>query len=96
MTLPSPIVPGKPIDRRARGVTLLLVKTQRSRSNLARLDLNQADQEVASLKRQFREEDQVLVRQGRQGEIASRNRRLMGLRDGAKTRLVGFGGVRFE
>lgn len=96
MNDPSSTVPVKPIGRPAGTVTLASVKTRQFTTKLARLDFTQADGEVASLKRQFRQEDQALVQQGRQGEIVSRNRRLMGLREGAKTRLVGFGGVRFE
>jgi hypothetical protein len=55
-----------------------------------------ADREIAALKAQFRAEDIDLVRQGRGDEIELRNRRLMGIKKGAKTHLVGFNGVRFE
>jgi hypothetical protein len=65
-------------------------------NKLSRLNLTKADREIAALKAQFRAEDQELIRQGRGDEIALRNRRLMGIKDGAKTRLVGFNGVRFE
>ncbi len=66
------------------------------KTKLSRLNLTKADREIAELKAQFRQEDLALVKEGRSGEIALRNRRLMGLADGARTRLVGFGGVRFE
>ena len=56
----------------------------------------QRDAETSALKAQFRAEDLELVRQGRGHEIAIRNRRLMGIADGAETRLVGYSGVRFE
>lgn len=69
---------------------------RRLRTKLSRLDLTKADREVAALKDQSREEDQALARAGRHEEIALRNRHLMRLRDGQHTRLVGFGGVRFE
>ena len=72
------------------------VNLRRLRTKLSRLDLTQADREVAALKEQFRKEDLALASEGRHDEIALRNRRLMGLRDGARTRLVGYGGVRFE
>lgn len=65
-------------------------------SKLRRLDLTKADREVTALKKQFRREDLELLAQGRGDEIAARNRRLMGIKDGAKTRLVGYNGVRFE
>lgn len=66
------------------------------KTKLSRLNLTKADREVAALKDQFRREDQALTKAGRHEEIAQRNRRLMGLKDGERTRLVGFGGVRFE
>jgi hypothetical protein len=72
------------------------VKLRHVVTKLSRLNLTKADREIAALKAQFRTEDQELVRQGRGAEIELRNRRLMGLKDGAKTRLVGFNGVRFE
>ena len=48
------------------------------------------------MKEQFRREDRELLAQGRGDEVAARNRRLMGIREGAKGKLVGFNGVRFE
>jgi len=66
------------------------------RTKLSRLDLTKADREVAALKDRFRKEDQALAKAGRHEEIALRNCRLMGLKDGERTRLIGFGGVRFE
>ena len=65
-------------------------------NKLSRLDLTKADRDVAALKDQFRREDQELAQQGRGGEIVLRNRRLLGIKEGAKGRLIGFGGVRFE
>ena len=65
-------------------------------SKLRRLDLTQAAREATALKDQFRREDRELLAQGRGDEIAARNRRLMGIREGAKSKLVGFNGVRFE
>jgi hypothetical protein len=73
-----------------------MMKLRHCINRLSRLNLTKADREVAALKAQFRAEDQELIRQGRGDEIARRNRRLMGIKDGAKTRLVGFNGVRFE
>jgi hypothetical protein len=72
------------------------MKARHLMTKLARLDLTKAAREATALKAQFRREDQELVRQGRGEEIVLRNRRLMGIKDGAKGRLVGFGGVRFE
>lgn len=72
------------------------VKLRHFRTKLSRLNLTKADREVAALKDQFRKEDQSLAEAGRHEEIAQRNRRLIGLKDGERTRLVGFGGVRFE
>ncbi len=66
------------------------------KTKLSRLNLTKADRDIAELKAQFRQEDLALVKEGRSGEIAVRNRRLIRLADGARTRLVGFGGVRFE
>ena len=66
------------------------------RTKISRINLTMADLEVAALKEQFRTEDLALVKGGRHDEIALRNRRLMGLKDGERTRLVGFGAVRFE
>lgn len=72
------------------------VKLRHFISKLRRLNLTKADREVAALKDQFRREDRELLAQGRGDEIAARNRRLMGIREGAKGKLVGFNGVRFE
>ena len=66
------------------------------KTKLSRLDLTKADREITALKAQFRKEDLLLAQAGRHAEIAQRNRRLMGLKDGARTRLVGYSGVRFE
>jgi len=76
--------------------TVLAVNLRHLRTKLSRLTLTKADREVAALKERFRKEDLALVSEGRHGEIALRNRRLMGLKDGERTRMVGFGGVRFE
>ena len=65
-------------------------------NKLSRLNLTKADREIVALKAQFRREDAELRRQGRGAEIVARNRRLMGIEEGERTRLVGFGGVRFE
>ncbi len=84
------------IDPAASNSSVMTVKLRHLRTKFSRLDLTKKDREAAALKNQFREEDQVLANAGRHEEIALRNRRLMGLRDGERTRLVGFGGVRFE
>jgi hypothetical protein len=84
------------VDPTAPPATIVTMKLRHIINKLSRLNLTKADREVAALKVQFRREDQELVRQGRGEEIALRNRRLMGIKDGAKGRLVGFGGVRFE
>lgn len=76
--------------------TVTPVKLRHFISKLRRLNLTKADREVAALKDQFRREDRELLAQGRGDEIAARNRRLMGIREGAKGKLVGFNGVRFE
>lgn len=72
------------------------VKLRHLISKLRRFNLTKADREVAALKDRFRREDKELLAQGRGDEIAARNRRLMGIREGAKGKLVGFNGVRFE
>jgi hypothetical protein len=84
------------VDPTASPATIVTMKLRHFINKLSRLNLTKADREVAALKVQFRREDQELVRQGRGEEIALRNRRLMGIKEGAKGRLVGFGGVRFE
>lgn len=91
-----PPATGKSIDPARTFATVMPVKLRQLSSKLSRLDLTQADREVAALKRQFRQEDRALADAGKHDEIVVRNRRLMGLRDGERTRLVGFGGVRFE
>ncbi len=70
-------------------------KVRHSTSKLHRADLTAADRETAELKAQFRREDDELRAQGRGDEIVSRNRRLLGIRAGAKGRLVGVGGKLF-
>ena len=72
------------------------MKVRHILNKLSRLNLTKADREVAALKDQFRREDAELRKQGRGAEIALRNRQLMGIKEGEKTRLVGWGGVRFE
>ena len=67
-------------------------KVRQSTSKLHRADLTEADRETAKLKAQFRKEDEELRAQGRGDEIVARNRRLLGIREGAKGRLVGVGG----
>ncbi|MBL9219842.1 MAG: hypothetical protein JNG82_15245 [Opitutaceae bacterium] len=84
------------VDPTASPTTVSSVKVRHILNKLSRLNLTKADREVAALKDQFRREDQELLRQGRGAEIVARNRRLMGIKEGEKTRLVGFGGVRFE
>ena len=84
------------VDPAASPATVSTMKLRHLINKISRLNLTKADREVAALKVQFRREDQELVRQGRGEEIALRNRRLMGIKDGTKGRLVGFGGVRFE
>jgi hypothetical protein len=84
------------VDRAASPATVSTMKVRHILNKLSRLNLTKADREVAALKDQFRREDQELLRQGRGAEIAARNRQLMGIKEGEKTRLVGFGGVRVE
>ena len=86
----------KPVDPAASAGSVPLVNLRHLKTKLSRLNLTKADREVAALKDQFRREDLALANAGRHDEIALRNRRLMGLKDGERTRLVGFGGVRFE
>lgn len=86
----------KPIDPATPVASVPDVNLRHLKTKLSRLNLTQADREVAALKEQFRKEDLALADAGRHEEIALRNRRLMGLKDGERTRLVGFGGVRFE
>jgi hypothetical protein len=87
---------GMPVDPKAFSASFAEVKLRHLRTKLSRLNLTKADREVTALKEQFRKDDLALATDGRHDEIALRNRRLMGLKDGARTRLVGFGGVRFE
>lgn len=84
------------VDPAASRATFSAMKVRHIVNRLSRLDLTKADREVAALKDRFRREDQELARQGRGEEIVLRNRRLMGIKEGAKGRLIGFGGVRFE
>lgn len=48
------------------------------------------------MKAQFRREDAALRAEGRGDEIIARNRRLLGIRPGAKGKLAGVGGKLFE
>ena len=84
------------VDPSRRAPRLGPVKLRHLISKLRRLNLTKADREVAALKDQFRRQDRELMAQGRGDEVAARNRRLMGIREGAKGKLVGFNGVRFE
>jgi len=84
------------VDPTAPPATVSTVKVRHILNKLSRLNLTKADREIAALKDQFRREDAELRKQGRGAEIALRNRQLMGIKEGEKTRLVGFGGVRFE
>lgn len=61
-----------------------------------RQDLTRVDRQVTAMKAQFRREDLVELAQGRGEELTARNRRLLGIREGAKGKLVGFNGIRFE
>jgi hypothetical protein len=87
---------GMPVDPTAFSASIADVKLRHLKTKLSRLNLTKTDREVTVLKEQFRKDDLALATAGRHDEIALRNRRLMGLKDGARTRLVGFGGVRFE
>lgn len=71
-------------------------KVRNSISKLHRADLTAADRETAVLKEQFRREDEELRAQGRGDEIVARNRRLLGIREGAKGKLIGVGGKLFK
>jgi len=84
------------VDPAASAATVSAMKVRHLVSKFSRLNLTTADREIAALKDQFRREDQELLQQGRGAEIAARNRQLMGIKEGEKMRLVGFGGVRFE
>lgn len=70
-------------------------KSRQSNSRLHQADLTGADRETAALKAQFRREDEELRAQGRGDEIVARNRRLLGIREGAKSKLIGVGGKLF-
>lgn len=94
--LPRPAPSGMSVDGKGVPATVPPVKLRHFISKLRRLDLTQAAREATALKDQFRREDRELLAQGRGDEIAARNRRLMGIREGAKGKLVGFNGVRFE
>ena len=72
------------------------MKLRHLKKKISRINLTKADREMAALKEQFRREGQALADADGHEKIALRNRRLMGLKDGARTRLVGFAGVRFE
>jgi hypothetical protein len=84
------------VDPTASSATVSSMKARHLMTRLARLDLTKAAREATALKGQFRRDDQELLRQGRGDEVVARNRQLMGIKEGEKTRLVGFGGVRFE
>jgi len=84
------------VDPAASAATVSAMKVRHLVSKFSRLNLTKADREIAALKDQFRREDRELLRQGRGAEIVARNRQLMGIKEGEKMRLVGFGGVRFE
>jgi hypothetical protein len=86
----------KPVALAAAVTNVPTVNLRHLKTKFFRLNLTKADREVAALKAQFRREDLALASDGRHDEIALRNRRLMGLKDGDRARLVGFGGVRFE
>lgn len=94
--LPRRIPTGMGVDGKSVPATVSPVKLRHFISKLRRLDLTQAAREATALKDEFRREDRELLAQGRGDEIAARNRRLMGIREGAKGKLVGFNGVRFE
>lgn len=94
--LPNPKSAVIDVDPSHRLARFGSVKLRHFISKLRRLDLTQAAREATALKDQFRREDRELLAQGRGDEIAARNRRLMGIREGAKGKLVGFNGVRFE
>lgn len=65
-------------------------------SKLRRLDFCEVDREASALKKQFRCENAKLRAQGRGDVIVARNRRLLGIREEAKSKLVGFNGKLFE
>lgn len=72
------------------------MKLRHLKTRISRLNLTKAAREASALKVQFRREDQELAAQGRGDEVWTRNRRVMGISEGARGRLVGFGGTRFE
>lgn len=87
---------GLKVDRSSLTSNLSFVNLRHLKTKLSRLNLNKAAREAAALKTQFRREDLALAAQGKEDEIWARNRRLLGIRAGAKGKLVGFNGVRFE
>lgn len=72
------------------------MKPRQATDKVRPLDPTRADREVAALKQQFRREDLAELAQGRGAELTARNRRLLGIREGVKGKLVGFNGVCFE
>ena len=84
------------VDPAASPAMVSTMKVRHILNKISRLNLTKADREIAALKDQFRREDRELLRRGRGAEIVDRNRKLMGLQEGEQTRLVGFGGARFE
>lgn len=70
--------------------------TCQSSASSEKTDSSSDFDEVAALKAQFRREDEDLRRQGRGAEIIARNRELLGIPEGARGKLVGFGGRFFS
>jgi hypothetical protein len=94
--VPDPTSLATNVDQQTVLSTFIPVKLRQVRTKLSRLNLNKAAREAVALKEQFRREDRELAAQGRHAEIWARNRRLMGIKDGERLRLIGFGGARFE
>lgn len=63
-------------------------------TKISRLNLTAAAREAATLKAQFRREDEELYRQGRGDEVLADRRKNLGIAPDGKTELVTVNGVR--
>jgi hypothetical protein len=74
----------------------LLRMAQQNQNSHNEKQLSDAEKEAASLKAEFRREDEELYRQGRGVEVWADRMKSLGITEGGTTRLVTVNGVRFR
>ena len=90
-------IPGRlNVDPPPRLANVATVNLRHIKTELSRLNLNEAAREAAALKAQFRREDDELIRQGRGAEVIADRMKTLGVSTSGRTRLLTVNGSRID